>query len=113
MKSLQKMYVPGVMLTAAMLVYLGGYAQTADGNAGINEANTLVTAGKVHNLRKKRMKESSCTDLIFVLFCLPNQYPHENPYPIINGVLYFIGCRDYTSAVGLGQNHSERLIVRG
>ena len=42
MKSLQKRYAPGAMLLAALLVWLGGYAQTADGNAGINEANTLV-----------------------------------------------------------------------
>jgi hypothetical protein len=42
MKSLQKMYVPGVMLAAALVVCLGGYAQTADGNAGLTEANTLV-----------------------------------------------------------------------
>jgi Domain of unknown function (DUF4134) len=42
MKSLQKMYVPGAILMVALLIWLGGYAQTADGNAGINEANTLV-----------------------------------------------------------------------
>jgi len=36
------MYVPGMMLMAALLVWLGGYAQTADGNAGLTQANTLV-----------------------------------------------------------------------
>jgi len=42
MKSIQKMYVSGAMLMAALLVWLGGYGQAADGNAGINNANTLV-----------------------------------------------------------------------
>lgn len=42
MKGLRKTYVPGAMLMAALLAWLGGYAQTADGNAGLTEANTLV-----------------------------------------------------------------------
>ena len=42
MKSLPKIYLPGVMLAATLLVCLGGYAQTADGNAGLTEADTLV-----------------------------------------------------------------------
>lgn len=42
MRSLQKMYVPGAMLASALLVWLGGYAQTADGNAGLTQADNLV-----------------------------------------------------------------------
>ena len=42
MKSLQKRYVSGAMLAAVLLACLGGYAQTADGNAGLTQADTLV-----------------------------------------------------------------------
>jgi hypothetical protein len=42
MKRLQKMYARGMTLMAALLVCLAGYAQTADGNAGLTQADNLV-----------------------------------------------------------------------
>jgi len=42
MKRPGKIYVYGAMLEAALLISLSVVAQTADGNAGITQANTLV-----------------------------------------------------------------------
>ena len=37
-----KVYVYGAMLEAALLISMAAVAQTADGNAGIGQANTMV-----------------------------------------------------------------------
>ena len=42
MRRRDKVFVYGAFLEAALLMTLSAVAQTADGNAGINQANTLV-----------------------------------------------------------------------